>query len=84
MRQHLKDVGKWVASGPLLGIVGIVLTLAVASHDQMPLLAMCVIGTVSRVSWNFGDDPCGLYAAAPTVSARAVSGWACRYNAATS
>jgi hypothetical protein len=41
--------------------------------------------TVSRVSWNFGDDPCELYAAAPTVSARAaVSGWACRYSAATS
>jgi hypothetical protein len=40
--------------------------------------------TVSRVSLNFGDDPCGCYAAAPTVSAAAaVSGWACRYSAAT-
>jgi integrase/recombinase XerD len=41
--------------------------------------------TVSRVSWNFGDDPCELYAAVPTVSAgAAVSGWACRYSAKTS
>src|SRR3954454_5546493 len=38
--------------------------------------------TVSRVSWNFGDDPSELYAAAPTVSVgAAVSGWACRYSA---
>jgi hypothetical protein len=34
---------------------------------------------------TFGDDPYGCYAATPTVSAAAVvSGWACRYSAATS
>jgi len=42
-------------------------------------------GRVSRVSWNFGDDPRELYAAVPTVSGRwAVSGWVCRYSAVTS
>jgi transposase-like protein len=46
---------------------------------------ICSTKRVSRVSWNFGDDPCALYAAAPTVSGRrAVSGWACRRSAATS
>ena len=40
---------------------------------------------VSRVAWNFGDDPCELYAAVPTVSGRwAASGWVCRCSAVTS
>ena len=55
----------------------------------MPSRATCYrllaqLTTVSRFSWYFGDDPYGCYAAAPTVSAgAAVSGWACRYSAAT-
>jgi hypothetical protein len=76
MRQHLKDIGKWVASGPLLGIVGIVLTLAVASHDQMPLLAMCVIGIAAFATVTPPNTPvrvvCGLVAGTAVLASAVV------------
>src|SRR4051794_10437348 len=47
------------------------------------LLSFQPMVRMSRVSWNFGDDPCAVYAAAPTVSGRcAVFGWVCRCSAA--
>jgi acyl transferase domain-containing protein len=59
-------------------------TIALAGGVNLNVLPDRAV-RVSRVAWNFSDDPCELYAAAPTVSVRwAVSGWACRFSAVTS
>jgi len=78
---HIVDAAIAGAVRQCGGTRGCVAQMAAAYGDYPETAAQ---RTVSRVSWNFGGDPCELYAATPTVSAgAAVAGWACRYSAAT-
>ena len=81
-------IGNLDSGNPVTAALATLLAFHALRLKQLPpcSLSTCATATrVSRVSWNFGDDPCAFYAAAPTVSRRCVVfGWVCRYSAATS